>query len=140
MASGIIVPLRDLPPEVSRIQRTLSEGFSDFGLPCPTVRLNSRLAIHERNPLNSFIFVEGQTPRAQCWISISRCSPELTEVPDCEYLAEVMTRTDWNFAAMIAYSLCKEAETIVLNDAHQFGNEDVYTSKALRNLIEARLK
>jgi len=134
MANSMFVPLLRLPSGIDEVRSFIDSAFAEFNLPLPMVRFENK----ESPPVlltDGFFFIEGIKEGDQCWVSVSRCSKELTGDEECSILADVKTRGSWIFAGIVAYAFCRAVGHIVLNDAGELDGQESYNAESLRKLI-----
>lgn len=130
MASSMYVPLSQMPADMDEARLLVHAACSDFGYSLPKISYETK-DLSSTSLENGFIVIEGAEPGEQCWVSISRCTPEVTEDDERTILADVKTRRDWVFAGVVAYAFCRYAGKVVLNDAGALDGQEHYSLEAL---------
>jgi hypothetical protein len=99
MSNSIFVPLLRMPSGIEEVSSIINSVFAEFNLPPPRVWLDNKGSL-SNSLTNGFVMVEGLGPSNQCWVSVSKCAPELTGDEECSVLADVKTRGSWLFAGI----------------------------------------
>jgi len=137
MANSMYVPLTQLPEDLAAMSVIVEEVFREFGVTSPIAKFDT--PGRDASFLRNFVLVEGQDPQARCWVSFSECSTDISERAGYNNMADIQTRGAWNFAALVAYALCKYAGYVVRNDGGELDGQVTYSVASLRAVLLQRL-
>lgn len=113
-------------PTFTDLEKSIREEFAQFNFPVP-----------EFSNINDTLFVKNLLTQNQCWVGVMYFEPSLREVPDCGYMGSVTTRTDWWFAGVVVYAICKSFGKIIFNDSGApLGEPGTYTLSEFKKLLD----
>lgn len=116
-------------PSFEELKTCINDVFLLFNLPQPTYHIEN----------NHFLFIQLSLDQIY-WFSIHYFEPMIREVPECDYMGSVHSRSkDWWSAGVIVYAICKNFGKIIFNDSGAtLGEPGTYTISEFKKMLDDR--
>ena len=124
-----------MPESISALADSIRIAFGELGFELPHIYFNEN-NLDEPGLMNSFVHVDDGEGAGQCWVGFDDATPDITESPECPFIASVSTRNDWLLAGGVAYGICRDYGELIFNDSCQLDGNEQYSAELMRQTIQ----